>query len=147
VMPLAAVGLQERAAVGVVRQAVEAVPAPARGVLAVTSDDLRGAEAAAFSEQVTRGFDRAGLPVPTRALAFRALSLQGTDATVAALDRLPEAVSLTSGRLPGSCSPTACEVLQVGPAGAGGAPPPAPPPPLLRVAGVSAHMAGCERSL
>ena len=113
VMPLAAAGLQERAAVGAVRAAVVAVPEPSRGVLAVTSRDLRGADLAAVSTQVTVGLERAGLPTPTRALAFRALSLQGTDATVAALDRLPEDVRLTSGRLPATCTPTACEVLTV----------------------------------
>ena len=124
VMPLVAAGLQERAAVGVVRQAVAAVPEPARGVLAVTSRDLRGAELASVSDAVTDGLVRAGLPAPTRALAFRALSLQGTDATVAALDRLPDAVTLSSGRPPTSCSPTACEVLVVGGPGSPAAPVP-----------------------
>ncbi len=113
VMPLAAAGLQERAAVGAVRQAVAAVPEPARGVLAVTSRDLRGPGLAAVSATVSDGLRHAGLPAPGRALAFRSLSLQGTDATVAALDRLPDAVTITSGRLPGPCSPTACEVLVV----------------------------------
>ena len=114
VMPLAAVGLQERAAVGAVEQGVEAVPEPARGVLAVTSRDLRGPELAAVSAQVTTGLEHAGLPAPTGALAFRALSLQGTDATAVALDRLAGHVTLTSGRLPTACSPTRCEVLAVG---------------------------------
>jgi hypothetical protein len=117
VMPLAAAGLQERATVGAVQQAVVAVPEPARGVLAVTSRDLRGPDLASLSDQVSSGLERAGLPTPTRALAFRSLSLQGTDATVAALDRLPVHVSLTSGRLPTTCSPTACEVLVVGAGG------------------------------
>ena len=118
VMPLAAAGLQERAAVGAVQQAVTAVAEPARGVLAVTSRDLRGPELASVSDQVSAGLERAGLPTPTRALAFRALSLQGTDATVAALDPLPDHVALTSGRLPTACSPTACEVLVVSSSGA-----------------------------
>ena len=113
VMPLAAAGLQERAAVGAVRQAVAAVPEPARGVLAVTSRDLRGPELASVSEQVSNGLERAGLPAPTPALAFRSLSLQGTDATVGALGRLPDHVSLASGRLPTACSPGACEVVVV----------------------------------
>ena len=112
-MPLAAAGLQERAAVAVVQQAVSAVPEPARGVLAVTTRDLRGAELASVSMRVDAGLAQAGLPVPTRALAYRALSLQGTDAAVGALDRLPDDVALTSGRLPTACSPTACEVLVV----------------------------------
>ncbi|MGI3780822.1 MAG: hypothetical protein ACRYG2_08585, partial [Janthinobacterium lividum] len=113
VMPLAAAGLQERAAAGAVRQAVAAVPEPARGVLAVTSRDLRGPGLTSVSDQVSRGLERAGLPTPTRALAFRSLSLQGSDVTVAALDPLPGAVTLTSGHLPTTCSPTACEVLAV----------------------------------
>ncbi len=113
VMPLAASGLQERAAVGAVRQAVAAVAGPSRGVLAVTSRDLRGAELTALSEQVGQGFGDAGLPAPTRALAFRALSLQGTDATVAALDGLADDVILTAGRLPQRCTTDACEVLLV----------------------------------
>lgn len=120
-MPLAAGGLQERAAVGAVRQAVAAVPEPARGVLAVTSRDLRGPELASLSGQVESGLAHAGLPAPTEALAFRTLSLQGTDTTVAALDPLPDHVSLDSGRLPTRCAAAACEVLvvsgQVGGAG------------------------------
>lgn len=118
VMPLAAAGLQERAAVAAVAQAVAAVPDPARGVLAVTTRDLRGPASDAVSQQVERGLERAGLPTPTRTLAFRSLSLQGTDATVAAFDRLPDDVTLTSGRLPARCTPTACEVLAVSPSAA-----------------------------
>ena len=117
VMPLAAAGLQERAAVGAVTQAVAAVPEPARGVLAVTTRDLRGPDLAPVSDQVQQGLERAGLPTPTRALAFRSLSLQGTDTTIAALDRLPDDVSLTSGRLPTTCAPRACEVLAVSSSG------------------------------
>ncbi|SEQ60615.1 hypothetical protein [Microlunatus flavus] len=113
VMPLAAVGLQERAAVGAVEQAVAAVPDASRGVLAVTSRDLRGPELTGVSGRVQAGFADAGLLAPTRALAFRALSLQGTDTTVAALDPLADEVALASGRLPASCAPTACEVLAV----------------------------------
>ncbi|MGI3785185.1 MAG: hypothetical protein ACRYG2_30880, partial [Janthinobacterium lividum] len=70
-----------------------------------------------MSTQVDAGLAHAGLPAPTRALAFRTLSLRGTDATVAALDRLPDDVALTSGRLPATCSPAACEVLVVSTAG------------------------------
>ena len=114
VMPLAAAGLQERAAVGAVQQGVAAVPEPARGVLAVTSRDLRGPELASVATRVSTGLERAGLPTPTTALAFRALSLQGTDATVAALDHLDDHLTLTSGRLPTACSPTRCEVVAVG---------------------------------
>lgn len=120
VMPLAAAGLQERAAVGAVQQGVGAVPEPARGVLAVTSRDLRGAELADVSARVATGLERAGLPTPTRALAFRALSLQGTDATVAALDGLADHVTLTEGRLPAACTPTRCEVLAVAGPGSDG---------------------------
>ena len=115
VMPLAAAGLQERAAVGAVQQGVEAVPEPARGVLAVTSVDLRGPELASVAARVTSGLEHAGLPTPTTALAFRALSLQGTDATVAALDHLGDHVALASGRLPTTCSPVRCEVVAVRP--------------------------------
>lgn len=120
VMPLAAEGLQERAAVGAVQQAVAAVPEPARGVLAVTSRDLRGPELTSVSDQVAGGLEKAGLPAPTRALAFRSLSLQGTDATFAALGHLPDHVTLASGRLPATCSPTACEVVAVSSTGAAG---------------------------
>ena len=117
VMPLAAAGLQERAAVGAVQQAVAAVPDSSRGVLAVSSRDLRGDALAAVSTQVRDGLTGAGLAEPTQALAFRALSLQGTDTTIAALDPLGREVTLASGRLPTRCTPTACEVLAVSSAG------------------------------
>ncbi len=117
-MPLAAAALQDRAALGAVEQAVAAVPDPSRGVLAVTSRDLRGPDLTTVSAQVERGLARSGLPTPTRALAFRSLSLQGTDTTVAALDPLADHVTLLSGRLPTGCSPTACEVLAVSSEGA-----------------------------
>lgn len=112
-MPLAACGLQTVAAVGAVRGAVDAVPEPTRGVLAVTSRDVRGNDLTELGEQVRSGFGAAGLPVPQQALAFRSLAVGGAEVTIGAVDRLAEDVQLTSGRLPAGCAPTACEVLAV----------------------------------
>ena len=116
-MPLLAAGAQIAAGAGAVRSAVAAVPEPSRGVLAVTSRDLRGPGLTALDDQVRQGFAAAGLPDLQQVLAFRSLALASTDVTVGATDRLADDVTLGSGRWPAGCRPRACEVLAVDVAG------------------------------
>ncbi len=55
---------------------------------------------------------------PGRRVAFfRQLRVQGELVELAGVDRLAEAVALRSGRLPRTCTPARCEVLQVGSGG------------------------------
>jgi hypothetical protein len=49
-----------------------------------------------------------------RVVFFRQLRVAGQLVEIAAVDRLPEIVRLQSGRLPRTCTPTACEMLQIG---------------------------------
>ncbi len=51
-----------------------------------------------------------------RELLFRQLTVGGSSFFLGAVDDLPSAVRLTSGRLPKSCTPQRCEVVALGPA-------------------------------
>ena len=117
-LPLVAAGMRTEAAVAAVETAVQEVPPPSRTVLAVTGRDLRGAALEKVDGVVRDGFGAAGVLSPVRSLTFRPLSLAGQDLTLGAMDRLDSATRLTAGRLPASCTPTRCEVLQVRPPGA-----------------------------
>jgi hypothetical protein len=55
---------------------------------------------------------------PLRATFFRTLSVDNELVQLAAIDDLGSLVRLRSGRLPRSCTPAACEVLQIGSQGA-----------------------------
>ena len=52
--------------------------------------------------------------VPRRIVFFRQLRIAGRLVEVTAVDRLSEIVKLRSGRLPRTCTPSRCEVLQIG---------------------------------
>lgn len=49
-----------------------------------------------------------------RVVFFRQLRIGGRLVEIAAVDRLPEIVKLSSGRLPQTCGASGCEVLQIG---------------------------------
>jgi hypothetical protein len=117
-LPLVAAGMRTEAAVAAVETAVQEVPPPSRTVLAVTGKDLRGAALEKVDSVVRDGFGAAGVLSPVGSLTFRPLSLAGQDVTLGAMDRLDSVTRLTAGRLPASCTPTRCEVLQVRPPGA-----------------------------
>ena len=117
-LPLVAAGMRTEAAVAAVETAVQEVPPPSRTVLAVTGRDLRGAALEKVDGVVRDGFGAAGVLSPVQSLTFRPLSLAGQDLTLGAMDRLDSVTRLTAGRLPASCTPTRCEVLQVRPPGA-----------------------------
>jgi hypothetical protein len=51
---------------------------------------------------------------PRRVVFFRQLRLAGQLAEIAGVDRLAQIVQLRSGRLPRTCTPASCEVLQLG---------------------------------
>jgi hypothetical protein len=53
-----------------------------------------------------------------RVILFRELRVQGERVEIAAVDDLPELVHMRAGRLPRSCTPSECEVLQIGGGGA-----------------------------
>ena len=70
-LPVVASGLQVESAVAAVRAAVSEVPAASRTVLAVTGQDLRGAELQEADAAIRRGYDEVGLAPPRQLLAFR----------------------------------------------------------------------------
>lgn len=114
-LPVLAAGLGREAQVAAVRAAIEEIPAASRVVLAVTGADLRGAELATADAGVGEGFAAAGLAPPQRLLAFRPLAVGGAEFTLAGGDTRDQAVELTSGRRPQTCTPTRCEVVALDP--------------------------------
>jgi hypothetical protein len=99
-------------------RAVAAVPAAAR---AFQVDRFGVLDQAGFERddgQARRALAALG-PGPIRRLIFfRELRVQGELVELAAVDDLPQAVRLRSGRLPRACTPASCELLQIGGGGA-----------------------------
>ncbi|HYP45724.1 MAG TPA: hypothetical protein VEQ66_11090 [Propionibacteriaceae bacterium] len=112
-LPVFASGLRTEASVAAIRGAVDALPSTQRAVLAVTSRDLRGTALGEVDASVRAGLGASGLTSVQHTLTFRPVALAGTDVTVGAVDALGDDVRVTSGRLPRSCRPSACEVLVV----------------------------------
>ncbi|MTD16764.1 hypothetical protein GIS00_22775 [Nakamurella sp. YIM 132087] len=110
-LPVIAAGLRTEAMVAAVRTSVDALPAPSRAVLAVTSTDLRDQDLSTTDRTVRGGFAGAGLLDVRQALTFRQLSVGGADFTLGAVTGLDSAVRLNSGTLPTTCTPDRCEVL------------------------------------
>lgn len=116
-LPILAAGLRVEAANAAIQSAVSALPPESRTVVAVTSTNLRGTDLSTTSDTVLRGFDSVQLQSPRQSLTFRPLSFGGQDLTVGAVDRLDSDITVTDGRLPQRCRPTACEVIAVSPPG------------------------------
>jgi hypothetical protein len=72
-----------------------------------------------------------------RSLIFPRLSLGGGSLDLAALDHPGRFLTLTSGRLPGRCTPVRCEVVQVGDTRA---------PPVVAEAGIRLVVVGTART-
>ena len=109
--PVLAGGLRAGAQAAAIRAAVDDVPENERAVVALSSRTSLSTDAPALDSAVRQKLTAAGLPDVTHSMAFRTLSVSGTEFSLAALDGLPAATRLTSGTLPASCQPQRCEVL------------------------------------
>ncbi len=101
-----------------VRRAVEELP-PAEQTFRL---DLFSASAVDTrrDDRVARRVLKSLAPTPVRrAVLFRTLRIDGELVRLAAVDRLAEAVRVEAGRLPRTCTPKRCEVLQIGTGGRG----------------------------
>lgn len=121
-LPVVAAGLQAESSVAAVRAAVSQVPPTARAVLAVTGQDLRGAERQQADAAVRRSYAEIGLAPPRQLLAFRPVSAGSTEFVAVATNSPEQTAKLTSGRAPATCTPTRCEVLAVPVGGPDGQP-------------------------
>lgn len=100
---------------GALEHGLVRLPAGQRSITVSSSTALAGAELATTDRAVRRELRRLSGRAPLRQLEFRRLSDgRGREFTLAAVDGLPRAVRLTWGRLPSSCAPTRCEVVQLG---------------------------------
>ena len=112
-LPVFAAGLRADGAVAAVRTAVDEIPPASRAVLSVTSTTLDGAELRTVDRTMRDGYTSLGLADVRQTMTFRPLAVGGSQFALAAVDDLPAAVRLDSGRWPTSCTPTACEVVAV----------------------------------
>ncbi len=111
VLPVVAAGLRLTAQTAAIRAVVDEIPLPQRTVLAVSSQTLEPAQRQLQDDAVRRRFADLGLTAAARVMMYRQLSLAGSTFGLGAADALAVSVRLTSGRLPGTCTPTRCEVL------------------------------------
>ena len=103
------------ASVGALEHGLAALPAGQRSVTVSYYGFLPGTELARADAVARSQLGRLTQAAPLREMVFRRLSDgRGGQLTLAAVDNLPRAVRLLSGRLPSSCTPQHCEVVQVG---------------------------------
>lgn len=103
------------ASAGALEHGLAELPAGRRSVTVSYNGDLVGQDLAKADRAVRDQLRGLSSVAPLRQVAFRRMSdLQGGEFTLAAVDGLAQAVHLTSGRMPSSCTPTRCEVVQVG---------------------------------
>jgi hypothetical protein len=103
------------ASVGALEHGIAALPAGQRSLTVSYYGFLSGTDLAKADAVVRRNVGRLTQAAPLREMVFRRLSdSRGGQLTLAAVDDLPRAVRLVSGRLPTSCTPQRCEVVQVG---------------------------------
>ena len=103
------------AAGGALEHALANLPAGRQTVTVSFNGSLSGTALDEADTQVRTQLRRLSGDAPLREMVFRRLSDgRGGEFTLAAADDLPHAVRLLSGRLPSSCTPDRCEVVQVG---------------------------------
>ncbi|MGB9377655.1 MAG: hypothetical protein WCB04_09095, partial [Mycobacteriales bacterium] len=114
-VPMFAAASTVVASSGALEHALADLPAGRRSLTVSYNGDLAGPALVKADRAVRSEAARLSQVAPLRQVAFRRLSNgRGDEFTLAAADGLERAVRLRSGRLPSSCTPTRCEVVQVG---------------------------------
>jgi FtsX-like permease family len=104
-----------------VARALAQVPAAERSVAVLYADlglERNGVTRSELEPLVRRTLAGLAPGPPVRAVQFKLLRIGGNLANLGAVDGLGRWVTLTSGRLPRTCTPDRCEVLQLGGSGA-----------------------------
>jgi hypothetical protein len=100
---------------GALEHGLAALPAGQRSVTVSYYGFLPGTDLAKADAVVRSQLSRLTEAAPLREMVFRRLSNgRGGELTLAAVDDLTRVTHLVSGRLPTSCTPHRCEVVQVG---------------------------------
>ncbi|MDP9220209.1 MAG: hypothetical protein M3P23_06685, partial [Actinomycetota bacterium] len=103
------------AADGALEHGLAQLPAGQRSLTVSYNGSLTRAELARVDRAVRQQLGRLSGSTALRELEYRRMSdSRGGELTLGAVDGLPRAVRIISGRLPASCTPTRCEVVQVG---------------------------------
>ncbi|MDX6232563.1 MAG: hypothetical protein QOH68_1547, partial [Nocardioidaceae bacterium] len=103
------------ASAGALEHGLAELPAGQRSVTVSANGLFAGADLAETDAVVRSRLDRLSDATALRQMVFRRLSdSRGGQLTLGAVDNLASSVRLISGRLPTSCTPTRCEVVQVG---------------------------------
>jgi hypothetical protein len=113
-VPIASSGLAaEVRAQSITRTINELSPAD-RALLVTLEGDTAGAAGGRIDHTMRTQLARLTGFTPRREMQFRRLVTGGQQYILGASDRLPGAVRVTSGRLPQTCTPRHCEVVQLG---------------------------------
>ena len=103
------------ASAGALEHGLAALPAGQRSLTVSDNGFLSATELVTADATVRNQLGKLSEAAPLRQMVFRRLSNgRGAQLTLGAADDLPHAVRLVSGRLPTSCTPQRCEVVQVG---------------------------------
>jgi hypothetical protein len=104
------------ASAGALEHGLAALPAGQSSLTVSDNGFLSATQLGAADAVVRRELGKLSEGAPLRQMVFRRLSNgRGTQLTLGAADNLSHAVRLVSGRLPTSCTPALCEVVQLGP--------------------------------
>jgi hypothetical protein len=98
-------------------RALERVPPAQRTITAVYADlgvVRRGETLATIDPKVRSALATVTPAEPVRVLQYKLLRIEGALLNLAGIDGVGDWVRLRSGRLPGTCTPERCEVVQVG---------------------------------
>lgn len=114
-VPILAAASTSVAAAGALEHGLAELPAGRRSVVVSFTGALAGEQLARADAAVRRQLPRLSGVAPMRQVLLRPVSDgRGGQFTLAAVDGIGQAVRLTSGRLPVSCTPQRCEVVQLG---------------------------------
>ena len=103
------------ASAGALEHGLAALPAGQSSLTVSDNGFLSATQLIAADAIVRNQLGKLSEAAPLRQMVFRRLSNgRGAQLTLGAADDLPHAVRLVSGRLPTSCTPQRCEVVQVG---------------------------------
>lgn len=115
-IPLVSVGLSQVVAAKVVRNAIDDLP-PGQRTVTITGQwwiYTSGHSQAEVDSNVVSGMRELSSRPIRRQMTYRQLDQNGSSFFLTATDGLASAVRLTSGRMPATCLPTRCEVVQLG---------------------------------
>ena len=113
-VPITSAGLASQVRADSITRAISQLDPTARALFVSVEGSNPHATSPHTDEVVRSQLARLGDKPVRRQMAFRQLTVEGQSFFLAAADSLSTAVTITSGRLPRTCTPTHCEVVLLG---------------------------------